>query len=96
MAWSNLVAASKDVAKRGVMVPARGNSDKAKGDDQALVKNPSLQVIRDSQSTLKSWCRELGLTPAGRTGLEIPLRSSPTDSIRLLSLGLIDEDEDLD
>ena len=96
VAWSTLVAASKDVAKRGVMVAARSSADKAKRDEAAMVKNPSLQVMRDAQNTLKMWCRELGLTPAARIGLEFPWGGSPTHTSRLLSLGLISDDEKLD
>jgi len=69
-AWSLLVASSKDIAKRGALVPARSSADKAK-DGPALVKNPSLQVQRDAQSTLKTWCVQLGFSPAGRNGLDI-------------------------
>lgn len=74
VAWSNLVAAAKDVAKRGVALPARGN-----GEGQAMVKNPSLQIVRDSQATLKAWCRELGFTPAARLGLDMPPTASAGD-----------------
>lgn len=95
VAWSNLVAASKDVAKRGVMIPARSSADKAKGEDQALVKNPSLQVLRDSQATMKSWCRELGFTPAGRLGMDLPKAGVSARHRDLFGLGLVD-DEDLD
>jgi len=94
-AWSVLVAASKDITKRGILVPARSSADKAKGEGAAVVKNPSIAVMRDSQATLKMWSRELGLTPAARTGLEIPTGGTASYASRLLSLGLVD-DEDLD
>lgn len=58
--------AAHDVAKRGPMVPARSSAD---GD--ALVKNPAVQIMRDSQAAARSWAVELALTPRSRSSIDL-------------------------
>jgi P27 family predicted phage terminase small subunit len=87
------VEAVRDVKKRGQLVPARSSADLAREGTPALVKNPSIQIARDSQVQLRAWAKEFGFTPGGRTGLEIP--PSPSTLREAREMGLIDKDEDL-
>lgn len=67
--WSAFQAAVIDVAKRGVMVQGRSESDRAR-----IVKNPALVAQREASTQLRYWARELGLTPdsRGRSGIVEP------------------------
>jgi len=71
--WAELVEAATDVAKRGSLVPGRSSADQARGGDGGeaiLVKNPSVQVMRDAQAALRAWSKELGFTPDARSKVE--------------------------
>jgi len=46
-----------------------------------LVKNPLHQIVRDNAILLRAFARELGLTPAARTGLTIGMESDPDDPL---------------
>jgi P27 family predicted phage terminase small subunit len=37
-----------------------------------LVKNPILQVIRDTSQTIRVYAQQFGLTPSARSGIELP------------------------
>ena len=50
-----------------------------KGIHGNLVRNPLVQIVRDNQSVVQSWARELGLTPASRAGLTAPERDEADD-----------------
>lgn len=68
-AWSTFVAAAKDVATRGPLVPARSSADRAR-EESAMVKNPSVQIARDAAATMRAWCVQLGFTPDARGKIE--------------------------
>lgn len=85
-AWSTFLAAAKDVAERGPLVPGRSSADEAR---PALVKNPATQILRDAQEALRKWARELGFTPDARGKVELGDREDddgdPRSPERLLS-----------
>lgn len=54
--------AFEDVQKRGNLV---------KGDKGRMVKNPSLQILRDTQTLLTTLAGRFGLTPSDRAQLKI-------------------------
>lgn len=53
--------ASKVVQREGITVPGRRDE---------FVKNPALQVVRDSATLIRMLAGELGLTPAARSRLK--------------------------
>lgn len=53
--------------------------------DGALVKNPALQVIRDSAAIIRGFAQEFGMTPAARSGIELPLGDEFEQARKLLS-----------
>jgi P27 family predicted phage terminase small subunit len=60
-------------------------ADKAilvKGENSALVKNPAMQIVRDTAQTIRAYAQEFGLTPSARVGLST---SMPDDVDKLLS-----------
>jgi P27 family predicted phage terminase small subunit len=63
--WATFVAAQREVKRLGVLVPARSPSDAGRATG-AVVKNPAVQIARDSAAALCRWCRELGFTPDAR------------------------------
>src|SRR5690625_1346140 len=54
--------ASKLVAQAGVLI---------KGRRDAAVKNPAMQVVRDTSQTIRAYAQEFGLTPSSRQGVNI-------------------------
>lgn len=46
-----------------------------------LVKNPLHQVVRDNADLMRQFARELGLTPAARTGIKVPEAPSDDDAL---------------
>lgn len=76
--WSVYVAAAKDVAARGPLVPGRSGADGG-----ALVKNPAVQIMRDAQNALRGWVSQLGFSPdaRGRVNLSEPHAGSDADSL---------------
>jgi P27 family predicted phage terminase small subunit len=46
-----------------------------------LVKNPLHQIVRDNAILLRAFARELGLTPAARTGLTIVIGAADDDPL---------------
>lgn len=68
MAWSTWQAAARDVAERGPLVPGRSSADQV---DARLVKNPNVQIMRDSGVAFRAWARELGFTPASRGQVDL-------------------------
>lgn len=59
-AMARYVEAEEMLSKTGPLI---------KGRDGNLVKNPLHQIVRDNADAVKKYARELGLTPAARTGL---------------------------
>lgn len=62
-AWATFVDASKDIDARGTVVEGREGN---------LVKNPSVAMQRDAVTQIKAWCAEFGLTPSGRSRMQLP------------------------
>jgi P27 family predicted phage terminase small subunit len=56
--------ASREIEKRGVVVPGERGPD-------TTVKNPALQVFRDMMSTASNLAKPLGITPEGRARLKV-------------------------
>jgi P27 family predicted phage terminase small subunit len=69
-------AASKLVAQSGVLI---------KGRKDAVVKNPAMQLVRDSAQTIRAYAQEFGLTPSARTGLSVGGETHGEAAQRLLS-----------
>ncbi len=82
--WSVFRKAAEDVEKRGPLVPARSSADQAR-DEEALVKNPAVQVARDAAVQLRALARELGFTPDARQKLDVGKLRDGDDVERLLS-----------
>lgn len=61
-AWQTLVEAQEEIHERGVLV---------QGYRGGVVKNPALQVARDSAQTIRGFCSEFGLTPSSRSRLVV-------------------------
>jgi len=69
--------ASEFVAKSNVLI--RGRKD-------ALVKNPAMQVCRDTAQTVRAYAQEFGLTPSARTGIQVEQELASARGVeRLLS-----------
>jgi len=85
MVWSTWLVAAQDVAKRGPLVPGRSSADAARSqDEEVLVKNPAVQIMRDAGIQLQRWCREFGFTPDSRNRMDVP---GPPEGSDLLSPG---------
>ena len=67
--YDAMVQAYEDLKTRGPLV---------KG-DRGLVKNPSLQIMRDSSASLYRWAGAYGLTPVSRTRVDAPEEKGITD-----------------
>jgi P27 family predicted phage terminase small subunit len=76
--WTLFVDASKDVADRGHVVPARSSTDRAR---DAMVKNPSVQIARDAAASLRRWITELGFSPLSRGSLDVPQLEQDLDQM---------------
>ncbi len=64
MAYATAEDAAEDLANRGPLIQSR---------DRGMVKNPSLQVLRDAGSTFRAFAEQFGLTPGARRRLGIDL-----------------------
>jgi P27 family predicted phage terminase small subunit len=87
--WAIWLAAAKDVAKRGPLVPGRSSADAARSDDgePVLVKNPSAQIMRDAGIQLRAWCREFGFSPDSRGRLDLGSLREPSSADRFFTHG---------
>jgi P27 family predicted phage terminase small subunit len=47
---------------------------------RALVKNPALQVQRDSAAQIRAFAQEFGLTPSSRTGVQTRLSTDEDEN----------------
>jgi len=65
-------AASRLLATSQPLVRGQGN---------LLVRNPMHLVVRDNADLIKTWARELGLSPAARAGLQSPEKSNRDDPV---------------
>jgi P27 family predicted phage terminase small subunit len=75
--WSVFEAAAKDVAKRGHLVPGRSSADEAK---EILVKNPSVQIMRDAGVQMRGWVKELGFSPDSRGRIDLEPEQTEDDA----------------
>ena len=57
-------AASDLVAKSGILLKGRTGVE--------VVKNPALQIVRDSAQTIRAFAQEFGLTPSSRSTISMP------------------------
>lgn len=62
-----------------------GSAILVKGAQGNLVKNPALQIIRDTSQTIRAFAQEFGLTPSARSGIELPATAEFEEARRLLS-----------
>ena len=79
--WSIMVAATKDVTERGNLVPSAR-------EDGAMVKNPSLQILRDNSAAFDRFATGFGLDPVNRSRIVLPAGPEETDGIAALFAGL--------
>lgn len=64
-AYALFVAAAIDVKQRGPLIPGqRGRGE--------LVRNPSVQSMRDAAATMRAYATEFGLTPQARARMVLP------------------------
>lgn len=49
--------------------------------NKETVKNPLHQIVRDNADLMRQMARELGLTPAARSGIKAPLKESDDDAL---------------
>lgn len=63
--WSLMVEAARGVKDRGVLIPSAR-------EDGALVKNPSLQILRDNSTAFDRYAAQFGLDPQNRSRLDMP------------------------
>ena len=68
--------ASALVAHAGVII---------KGRRDGAVKNPALQIVRDTAQTIRAYCQEFGLTPSARSGVVLAEESDDLDAARFLT-----------
>jgi P27 family predicted phage terminase small subunit len=59
-----------DLSERGLTVPGRGRSDKARGPN-GVVRNPSAMLARESGSQMLKFAQQLGFTPQARSSVAI-------------------------
>jgi P27 family predicted phage terminase small subunit len=62
-----------------------GSAILVRGDKGKMVKNPALQVARDTAQTIRAFAQEFGLTPSSRSGIELPPTADFDEARRLLS-----------
>jgi len=72
-AWSRWSEADRAITRHGVVVDS----------ERGIVKNPAVQVARDSEQTMRQCWAELGLSPAARERLHVP--ETPADDDGLFS-----------
>lgn len=74
-------AAEKDIHERGHLIKARTKDhsadtvDEDTGDvvDQAMVKNPSIQVAREATNQFVQYAKDFGMTPGARKRMAMDL-----------------------
>lgn len=75
--WAVFVAAAIDIRERGVLIPGqRGRGE--------LVRNPSVQTMRDAASSMRAFATEFGLTPQARARMVLPGDDSTASDIEQL------------
>jgi P27 family predicted phage terminase small subunit len=55
-----------------------------KGYRSQLVKNPALQVVRDTSQTIRAYAQEFGLTPSARSSISIEGANDAADVFGIL------------
>jgi len=76
--WSILLEAAKDVKERGILIPSAR-------EDGALVKNPSLQILRDNSAAFCKIAGEFGLDPVNRGRIDVKVEQEKDPLEQLLS-----------
>ena len=77
--YSVFVQAAEDVRTRGPLV---------EGYRGGMVKNPALQLMRDSQAALYKWAVQFGLSPAARRAVDtVPAQDTPSEFELFLARG---------
>lgn len=79
--WALLTEAAVDLKRRGAVV------DSAR-EDGAMVKNPSLQVLRDNSSAFAQYAARFGLTPQDRCRISVPGAETDDDGMDALLSGV--------
>ncbi len=79
MSWSVFVEVSKIVVRDGSVIEGRNKQGKSR------VKHPAVQVMRDAQKEIRSWCKELGFTPTARMRLGFDETPAEDKARRLIS-----------
>lgn len=68
--------AVREVRLRGILISGRNQSvldPDEEGDERfGRVKNPALQIARDSATVIRGYLREFGLTPLAQSGFQLP------------------------
>ena len=72
MHWALMVEAAQDLKKRGFLVSSAR-------DDGALVKNPSLQILRDNSAAFDRYAGEFGMGPRSRSNIDLPVQNEDDD-----------------
>ena len=67
--YDAMLLAYEDLKRRGPLVEG----------DRGKVKNPALQIMRDSSASLYRWAASYGLTPVSRTRVDAPEEKGITD-----------------
>ncbi|MFI5259494.1 MAG: phage terminase small subunit P27 family [Candidatus Limnocylindrales bacterium] len=73
--WERYLEAAKVLRESGPLIVDRHHGGQ-------VTKNPIVQVVKDSAWLVRALARELGLTPAARTSLEVldPMIDDPTQA----------------
>ena len=79
--WSLMREAAEDIAKRGTLVPSAR-------EDGAMVKNPSLQVLRENSAAFRGYAQAFGLDPQARSRISLPPEPEKDDGMGILLSGL--------
>ena len=68
LAWSVYREAAESLVRDGVLIPGRSPSNGAR---RGLVKNPAVQIVRDSGEQVRRFARELAFSPDSRQRIAI-------------------------
>ncbi len=80
MHWALMVEAAQDLKKRGFLVSSAR-------DDGALVKNPSLQILRDNSAAFDRYAGEFGMGPRSRSYIDLPVQDEDDEFLKKILRG---------
>jgi P27 family predicted phage terminase small subunit len=72
MHWALMVEATQDLKERGFLVTSAREGGE-------LVKNPSLQVLRDNSAAFDRYAGEFGMGPRSRSYIDLPAQNEDDD-----------------